>query len=252
MKQIQDIAELVREAGRMAHAHFDRREFSRKADGSLVTPADGLIEDFLRQKLSIRCPSIGFIGEETGATRPDLNDRFVLDPLDGTAAFACGLPIWGPCLGLWRNNRIEAGWFALPMLDELYISTTDFVTRNQKIIHPRKPVEPLLLAPSSLHNDFTIHGECKIRSFGSTAAHLLYVALGRASAGIFGRVQIWDVAGVLPALENCGGRLLQLNGKPVDLPTVLAARQFPEPFLALAAGEDPLFWRNLIRSRPER
>lgn len=252
MNQIQDIAGLVREAGRMARAHFERREFSRKPDGSLVTPADGSIEEFLRQKLSTRCPAIGFLGEESGRARPELADRFILDPLDGTAAFASGLPIWGPCLGLWRNQRLEAGWFSMPMLDELYVATADGVTRNQKIIRPVSPVEPLLLAPSDFHRRFLTHGECKVRSFRSTAAHLLFVALGRASAGLFGQVHIWDVAGVIPALEACRGSLLHLDGRPVDLSAAVATGRFSAPFLALAAGEDPILWRDMIRLRPER
>jgi fructose-1,6-bisphosphatase/inositol monophosphatase family enzyme len=98
-----DIEELqvwARECGDIALRLFNRVKAQRKADNSPVTEADVTIERMLVERLTQRYPDHGIIGEEQ--TRIDITKEYVwaLDPIDGTASFVAGLPVWGISIGL--------------------------------------------------------------------------------------------------------------------------------------------------------
>src|SRR5215831_9359434 len=65
-----------------------------------VTDADRGAERAIRALISERYPDHGVIGEEYGEDRPDAEFVWVLDPVDGTRAFICGLPLWCVLIGL--------------------------------------------------------------------------------------------------------------------------------------------------------
>ncbi|HEY0487002.1 MAG TPA: inositol monophosphatase family protein [Mycobacteriales bacterium] len=63
----------------------------RKPDGTLVTPADGLVEEALRVRLGTARPGDAVLGEEQGLSGPfGARRTWVVDPIDGTAHFARG------------------------------------------------------------------------------------------------------------------------------------------------------------------
>ena len=66
-----------------------------KTDRSFVTAMDARIETELRIMISDRWPEHGIIGEEEKWHAPDAEWVWVLDPIDGTAAFIAGLPVYG-------------------------------------------------------------------------------------------------------------------------------------------------------------
>src|SRR5688572_24289582 len=69
---------------------------SWKADGTEVTEADRRAEEVMRELIGKRLPGHLVLGEEYGGPQePTLEPLWVLDPVDGTASFALGLPIFG-------------------------------------------------------------------------------------------------------------------------------------------------------------
>jgi fructose-1,6-bisphosphatase/inositol monophosphatase family enzyme len=85
----------VLEAGQVARGYYGRAKVAVKPDRSLVTQADVAVQKFLREKLEGRFPEDGLVGEEDGLRKaPAAGSRiWVLDPIDGTAAFIAGLPV---------------------------------------------------------------------------------------------------------------------------------------------------------------
>ncbi|MDP7182860.1 MAG: inositol monophosphatase family protein, partial [Alphaproteobacteria bacterium] len=92
---------MVDASGEILRRHF-RTAFATedKPDKSPVTTADRETEEALRSMIETAFPEHGIIGEEFGETREDADYVWTLDPLDGTAAFITGKPLFGTLIGL--------------------------------------------------------------------------------------------------------------------------------------------------------
>ncbi len=65
-----------------------------------VTAADRAAEAAMRALIHKAFPEHGIVGEEYGSEHPDAEYVWVLDPIDGTKSFICGMPAWGTLIGL--------------------------------------------------------------------------------------------------------------------------------------------------------
>src|SRR5262245_346070 len=65
-----------------------------------VTDADREAERRIRSLIEATYPAHGIIGEEFGTVRVDAEWRWVLDPVDGTRAFICGVANWATLIAL--------------------------------------------------------------------------------------------------------------------------------------------------------
>ena len=86
-----------------------------------VTDADREAERALRRMINAVYPRHGVIGEEFGAERADADWRWVIDPVDGTRAFMCGVSTWATLIGLERNGAPALGVIDQPFTDERWI-----------------------------------------------------------------------------------------------------------------------------------
>lgn len=221
MVDVNDVICWVKEAGQIALAHAGRTAGSAKPDGTLVTDTDKSVESFLRKKIQSVCPRHDILGEELGQSRKKDEREFcwALDPIDGTVNFAMGLPFWGISVGLMKNNIPVLGVIYLPRLDEVYWA------EERKGAHlngarcrvasgVRSHDEALVIVPSCSQK-FQYRFPHKIRSFGSAAAHLCYVARGLCIGALLEGWNVWDVAAGLCILREAGAIVTDLNGVPV-------------------------------------
>lgn len=84
-------------------------EVQTKSDRSLVTSADLEAEKAFRTAVAARFPHHGVLGEEQGLDNPQADFRWIVDPIDGTAEFARGMPIYGTIIGLMYRGRALVG-----------------------------------------------------------------------------------------------------------------------------------------------
>lgn len=119
-----------------AHALADaaRRETLRHAPGTIaaddksaageefdpVTQADRDAERAMRALIARDYPDHGVIGEEFGDTPAAGPLEWVLDPIDGTRSFTCGLPSWTTLIALTEDGEPRIGIIDAPALDERY------------------------------------------------------------------------------------------------------------------------------------
>ena len=101
----------LEEASDKATQLFQRVDPTIKGDDTYVTEADHAVQDFLIDKIEKRFPNVGIIAEEKNIRKQpkEGNEYFVIDPIDGTAAFVCGLPVWGIALGVIVERQPIAG-----------------------------------------------------------------------------------------------------------------------------------------------
>lgn len=92
-----------------------------KSDGSPVTEADRAAEDTIRELLARETPDFAIFGEERGGETSD-GPTWIIDPIDGTIAFARGIPLFGTAIALVVNGDPVLGLIDLPALDERYLA----------------------------------------------------------------------------------------------------------------------------------
>ena len=102
---------LVRAAGERTLRWFRSPDLAveRKGDGTPVTAADRDAERFLREQLGEAFPGDGVLGEEEAPTPGTTGRRWILDPIDGTKAFTCGVPLYSNLLALEDEHGIAIG-----------------------------------------------------------------------------------------------------------------------------------------------
>ena len=234
--------------------HFRNVKPSWKANKTYVTDADLEVQAFLKTELGRRFPDDGMIGEENDLSQePCSGDRYwIIDPIDGTASFARGFPTWGIAVGLFTPAEAQAGLFYMPTTGDLYYSTPEGgVWRNDEQIalpvpEPHSP-EALLLAWPKWQKRYTMGPGYagKIRSLGSTIAHICYAATGSADAAFINRCAIWDLAAGLAMLLRNGGVLEYVDGTAVTLNELIRERRASQDMFA-GHPEAVKFYRELF------
>lgn len=222
---LQASAEVARLAGDVALRFFrsDVR-VETKGDGSPVTVADREAEHVAREWLAQRFPLDGILGEEHGTERGDAARRWIIDPIDGTASFVRGVPLWGTLIAVAAGDDVLAGAAYFPATGELIAAAPgEGCWWNDA----RCQVSPVasLTAATVLTSDESFRRDPRrrmawerlakqsamSRSWGDCYGYLL-VATGRAEVMADAKVQPWDTAPFLPIIEEAGGVFTDWSG----------------------------------------
>ena len=199
-----------------------------KADGSSVTRADREASAHVLKRLNAYTPEFGVISEEEAVSyRPGARWQWAVDPLDGTASFARGLPVWGIAMGLLEGDEPVAGYLHFPLVSQ----TFTFENRDARMNGAPIPPAPSHLAPDTLNVTITsIHEFVDVRrivgyrlhNLGSTSYHLMMLAAGRCDAVIAGPCYLWDIAPALPFTRALGCVERYLDGSTFHVEPLLA------------------------------
>lgn len=195
-------------------------EMRRKGPQDVLTAADGAVERLIVATLRGAFPHDAFLGEEGGRVNGgDAQSAcWVIDPIDGTANFARGLPHWCVSISLVSAGRTELGVIYDAGADLLYAatrgtgswrngerlavsSTTDITRANVDVGYSsRTPVEPF----GSLVTGLLRRG-ISVTQYGSAALGLARVADGRLDGYAERHLYAWDALAGLLLVEEAGG-----------------------------------------------
>jgi myo-inositol-1(or 4)-monophosphatase len=210
---------VAREAGDLARRRFTARvpgTYTLKGYQNFLTETDGEVERLIIERLSQAFPGDTFIGEEGGGKASAR--VWVIDPIDGTANFARGMPHWAISIAFVQDNRMQIGAIYAPIGDEMFaarrgggatlngakISVSAITDMREAMTEigysPRLPVADYI----ALLTRVTAAG-AGARSRGSAALGLAYVAAGRSDAYAELHCQAWDVLAGLMIVEEAGG-----------------------------------------------
>lgn len=235
---------LARAGGRIAMLHYGQANPQLKFDESLVTEADLAVQAHVKQEVSRRFPEHRFLGEETNITEGPEEGAYlwVVDPVDGTSCFSKGYPVWGVSIAVLHNQKPLLGVFHMPVTGELYSAQIgQKPICDDQIISARTDEvvdnESLMLTYSRFHTDFTTTFPGKVRSLGSTVAHICYVARGAAWGAILGNIHIWDVVAGQAILEAAGGEIRDLDGELFEPSQYLEETRVDKVLMAAAKGQ---------------
>lgn len=221
MQDMDWLADLVRTAGAHMHQAFASTHdsgFTLKGQQDYLTKTDGEVELMVRQAIAHKFPNDAFLGEETGGVTDSVARLWIVDPVDGTANFARGVPHFCISLALLENGLPTLGAIYDPMRDELFVAAKGQGARlNGVRMHvsdvPRLNVASVEVGWNNRLNthDFlrqlsaVIEAGAAIRRAGSGALGLAYVAAGRCDAYVELHINAWDVAAGLLLVTEAGG-----------------------------------------------
>ena len=133
------IANRLADAARpIALRHFRASDLGveAKGDGGFdpVTRADRGIEREMRRLLAGLAPHDGILGEEEAPLSGTSGRCWVLDPIDGTRAFMCGLPSWGVLIALNDGSGPVLGVMDQPFTGERFVGLHSGGCREARLI----------------------------------------------------------------------------------------------------------------------
>ncbi len=191
-----------------------------KHDGSPVTQADHAAERFLRAEITAAWPDDAILGEEEPQRPGSTGRTWVVDPIDGTRAFAQGVPLYATLLAMVDGLGPAVGVISLPALDECV-----WAGRGRGALWDGEPCgvsdTPTLDGAYVCTSGLSYWPEralarlreagARVRTWGDAYGYAL-VATGRAAAMVDPECFDWDVAPMSVIIVEAGGRFSDTAG----------------------------------------
>ena len=207
---------------------------STKPDNTPVTDADQAVERIIRKTIEASRPTDHIFGEEMGSSSsepgPQSGRQWIIDPIDGTAGFSRGIPIWGTLIALAIDGKPVVGVVSAPALGQRWWGGKGVGAWTQR----SGEKEATALAVSNVQNlsDATfsynsmvgwlddgraqalkslVQSVWRARAIGDFWAYML-VAEGALDIAGEADLQPYDMAALVPIVEEAGGRFSSLDG----------------------------------------
>ncbi|MFF2494922.1 inositol monophosphatase family protein [Agromyces sp. NPDC058064] len=204
---------------------------STKPDRTFVTEADLAVERAIRDRLAEARPDDGVLGEEFG-TEGDASRQWIIDPIDGTSNFMRGVPVWGALISLAVDGVPVVGVASSPAMGRRWWAaagggafTTDAPGAEPRRISVSSVAE---LADASLSFQSLAQWReagyldrllglaervWRDRAYGDLWSYML---LAEGLIDITGEFDVkpYDLAALVPIVEEAGGRFTSITGEP--------------------------------------
>ena len=228
LKRFELAKEIAKKAGRYLIDHENlRHEIHTKAENDYVTAADKGSENLIESMIKSSFPTDSILGEETGFYQVGTTkSRWIVDPIDGTVNFMTGFPNYTISIAFENNGELAFGVVYVVRHDEMFSALTgNGAFLNDVPIHTdeESPLEKqlALLVPPHRHHEILDDYIVKmrmfynyvsdVRSIGSAACSLCYVASGRCALYYERSLNIYDVAAGIVIVREAGGQVTTPN-----------------------------------------
>lgn len=202
-------------------------KISTKADRSHVTDADLATERALRSVLADERPADGIFGEEFGV-EGDARRQWIIDPIDGTANFMRGVPLWGTMIALAVDGVPQVGVVSMPALGRRWWASTGAGAWTATHSGPRR----LETSAVASLDDATVSFQSitqwadaghlpdllrvadrvwRDRAYGDVYSYML-LAEGRLEMVAEFDVKEYDIAAAVPIVREAGGTFTSFDG----------------------------------------
>ena len=213
-------------------SQIDRKTSNKSSVADLVTQTDKNAEQVIKDDILAKFPDHSILAEESGETTSSSEYLWVIDPLDGTTNFVHGLSPYCVSIALLKNDKPLLSVISELPAENLYWAVKGygaFCNGDKISVSSRKTISDSLLITGfnyqhdskwetnmKLFKTFTkiSHG---VRRMGSAAADLCYIASGKSDAFWEIGLYPWDSAAGILLVEEAGGKVTQMNGKPYTI-----------------------------------
>ena len=232
--RLEAAAQLARSGGEVTLRWFGTPALGveHKADGSPVSLADRAAEEHIRAAIAEHFPGDAVLGEEFGESPGTSGFRWIIDPIDGTASFIRGVPLYGTMIGIELDGEPAAGVVRMPALGETVSGGTNTPARHQRDHAPdtlarvsdcANPADAVFVTTSRDYfkdtQSLPVHDAlcdtfARSRGWSDCYAYVL-LATGRVDAVVEIGLQPWDWAPLVPIVRAAGGTMTGWEGGPI-------------------------------------
>ena len=210
---------LIRDFG-----EIEKLQVSKKGPSDFVTNSDLKVEKIIIEELKKARPHYSFISEENGVeNNKDINNTWVIDPIDGTVNFLHGIPHFAISIALKSNNEIVSGLIYDPIKDEMFFAEKDngafFNNHRMKVSNKNNINECLFALGGKIKNE----PDFPNRKSGCAALDLAYVASGRYDGFFQNNLNLWDIAAGIILIQEAGGIINDINLNKTENLNVIAS-----------------------------
>jgi myo-inositol-1(or 4)-monophosphatase len=191
-----------------------------------VTAADHAAETAMRALISRTFPSHGIIGEEFGRQHSEAEFVWVLDPIDGTKSFICGMPAWGTLIGLLRHGMPVYGMMNQPFTKERFsgdgaaASYLGPAGERALMVRPCAALSDAVLFTTSprlmTSDDRAVFGRVedavRLSRYGGDCYAYCMLAAGHVDLVIETELKPYDVLPLVPIIQGAGGIITTWEG----------------------------------------
>jgi histidinol-phosphatase len=225
---------LSSEAAQLILPLWKNAAVDHKPDGSEVTEADRGAEELLRRRIAERYPDHAILGEEFGGDAArDAEHLWLLDPIDGTASFAIGLPLFGTLLAYLQRGQVRAGVIGAHALGETVYAAAGqgcWVQRDGSAaqrVHTSAVADPADAFVVSTALEYTdmdprvptpavglsrLYRRARRFRWSGDCINYALVCQGRIDVAVDPRMNPWDIAAVALCVREAGGVATSLDG----------------------------------------
>jgi myo-inositol-1(or 4)-monophosphatase len=211
---------------------------SRSGGFDPVTAADRAAEAAMRALITRTFPEHGILGEEFDAEQPDAEYVWVLDPIDGTKSFICGLPAWGTLIALTRRGEPIYGMMHQPFTREHFSGDGSAAfyrgPAGDRPLQVRACAElqdavmlttsPLLMGEADRRAFQRVEQAVRLSRYGGDCYAYCMLAAGHVDLLIETELKPYDVLPLIPIIEGAGGVVSTWeNGRPHAGGRIIAA-----------------------------
>ena len=226
-----------------------------KPDASPVTDADRSVEQALKAKLAELRPNDALIGEEFGNTdgaAAGPKRTWIIDPIDGTANFMRGVPVWASLIALAVDGKVVLSVVSAPALGRRWWAAPEIGAWTRDIDGSERILKVSAisdLAHASLsYNNLQLWDQSgklpellelsrkiwRTRAYGDFYSYML-LAEGSVDIVTEHDLKIYDIAALVPIVELAGGEFSALNGPLTEESSSVLATNGKLHSLAFAA-----------------
>jgi myo-inositol-1(or 4)-monophosphatase len=193
-----------------------------------VTEADRLAEQAMRRMIMARFPDHGIIGEEFDPAPARSDFCWVIDPIDGTRSFICGMPTWTTLIALVFQDRPVLGIVSQPYVGEMFVGgpygswCERGAERRRLSVNPAADMASAILttvAPEIYRSERqkrVLQEMCsrtRMTRFGGDAYFFAMLASGFVDIAMDAGLAIYDIAALVPIIEGAGGIVTTWDGR---------------------------------------
>src|SRR5437867_4509235 len=191
-----------------------------------VTAADRAAEAAMRVLIRRTFPTHGIVGEEYGSEREDAEYVWVLDPIDGTKSFICGMPAWGTLIALTRFGKPVFGMMHQPFLRESFTGDGEAARYRgpggdrELAVRACAALEdavlfttsPLLMSEEDRGAFDRVEQRVRLSRYGGDCYAYCMLAAGHIDLVIETELKPHDVIPLVPIIAGAGGVLTTWDG----------------------------------------
>ncbi len=191
-----------------------------------VTEADRVAEQAIRQRIRQAFPDHAIRGEEFGVEMEGAEYEWIIDPIDGTRGFICGLPTWGTLVGLQRHGNPLYGMMNQPYVGERFVGdgrTARVISaKGDRQLSTRRcaafsdafisTTSPRILKGAESEAYDRLEALCKLPRYGGDCYAYAMLAAGQIDLVCEAGLQPYDIAPLIPVIEGAGGVVTTWTG----------------------------------------